>query len=129
MTAVRACVIIVGALWLAVPVALAQTFGSRSHFTEQGGAAVYAAVCASCHMRDGRGATGAATYPALVQDPRLASIDYPILTVLLGQKAMPGFARTLSDQQIADVITYLRTHCGNAYPDATTPAEVAAAGP
>jgi mono/diheme cytochrome c family protein len=129
MTAVRACVILVGALWLAAPVALAQTFGSRLHFTEQGGAAVYAGVCAGCHMPDGRGATGAATYPALARDHRLATIDYPILTVLLGQKAMPGFARTLSDQQIADVINYLRTHFGNAYQDRATPADVAAARP
>jgi mono/diheme cytochrome c family protein len=122
-------VILVAALWLAAPVALAQTFGNRSHFTERGGAAVYAAVCAGCHMSDGRGATGAATYPALAEDRRLANIDYPILTVLLGQKAMPGFARTLSDQQIADVISYVRTHFGNAYPDPVTSADVAAARP
>jgi mono/diheme cytochrome c family protein len=108
---------------------MAQTFGSRSHFTEQGGAAIYASVCAACHMPDGRGASGAGRYPSLAQDPRLAAAAYPIAVVLLGQKAMPGFAETLSDQQIADTVTYIRTHFGNAFPDAVTAAEVAAVRP
>jgi len=104
----------------------AQTFGSRSHFTEEGGAAIYASVCAACHMADGRGARGAGAYPSLAQDRDLADLAYPIALLLLGQKAMPGFAHLLSDQQIADVTNYVRTHFGNAYPDRATPAAVAA---
>jgi mono/diheme cytochrome c family protein len=106
--------------------ASAQTFGSRSHFTEQGGQAIYASVCAACHMANGRGAQGAGTYPSLVQDRNLAQRAYPIAMLLMGQKAMPGFSRLLSDQQIADVTNYIRTHFGNAYADRATPAEVAA---
>ena len=34
-----------------------------THFTEQGGAAVFGAVCAACHMRDGHGAEGAGPLP------------------------------------------------------------------
>ena len=122
------------ALVIAAPAAMAQnhaapTFGSRTHFTEQGGAAVYMAVCAACHMQSGLGASGAGSYPSLAQDPRLATADYPLAVVLLGQKAMPSFAETLSDQQIADVIGYVRTHFGNAYPGGVTAAEVAAARP
>lgn len=117
---------------IGIPAAIAQTahrptFGSRSHFTEQGGAAVYAGVCAACHMPGGLGASGAGSYPALARDPDLAAAAYPIAVVLLGQKAMPSFAETLSDQQIADVIGYVRTHFGNAYLDGVTPSEVAAA--
>jgi mono/diheme cytochrome c family protein len=120
---------LLAAIVVGIPAAMAQTFGSRSHFTEQGGAAIYASVCAACHMPDGRGASGAGRYPSLAQDPRLAAAAYPIAVVLLGQKAMPGFAETLSDQQIADTVTYIRTHFGNAFPDAVTAAEVAAVRP
>jgi mono/diheme cytochrome c family protein len=115
-----------GALLIAAPVALGQSFGDPFHFTEQGGAAIYAGICAGCHMPDGRGATGAATYPALAQDARLQAAGYPIAIVLHGQKAMPGFARSLSDQQIADVVGFLRTHFGNAYPDMPSAADVKA---
>jgi mono/diheme cytochrome c family protein len=103
----------------------AQTFGSRSHFTEQGGAAIYAAVCAACHMANGEGARGAGAYPSLVRDRDLADVAYPVAMLLVGEKAMPGFARLLSDQQIADVTNYVRTHFGNTYPDRATPAMVA----
>jgi mono/diheme cytochrome c family protein len=120
---------LLAAIVVGIPAAMAQTFGSRSHFTEQGGAAIYASVCAACHMPDGRGASGAGRYPSLAQDPRLAAAAYPIAVVLLGQKAMPGFAETLSDQRIADTVTYIRTHFRNAFPDAVTAAEVAAVRP
>jgi len=114
---------------IAAPAAMAQSFGSRTHFTEQGGAAIYAGVCAACHMPDGLGASGAGRYPSLAHDARLAAEAYPIGVVVQGQRAMPGFAETLSDQQIAEVITYVRTHFGNAYADGVTPAQVAAARP
>jgi mono/diheme cytochrome c family protein len=120
---------ILAASVIAIPAAMAQTFGSRTHFTEQGGAAIYAAVCAACHMPDGLGASGAGSYPSLARNPGLAAGAYPVAVVILGQKAMPSFAATLSDQQIADVISYVRTHFGNAYTDIVTAAEVAAARP
>jgi mono/diheme cytochrome c family protein len=47
--------------------------------------------------------------------------------VVNGQKAMPAFGPMLSDQQIADVINYVRTHFGNNYKDAVKPADVKAA--
>jgi mono/diheme cytochrome c family protein len=121
--------LIAAAMVIGLPAAMAQSFGSRTHFTEQGGAAIYAGICAACHMPDGLGASGAGSYPALAHDARLAAAAYPIDVVLQGQRAMPGFADTLSDQQIAEVISYVRTHFGNAYADGVTPAEVAAARP
>jgi mono/diheme cytochrome c family protein len=83
-------------------------FGSASHFTEPTGAAIYRSVCAGCHMADGQGAAGAGTYPALAGNQRLAAIGYPITVVLNGRHGMPGFGRLLSDQQIADVVDYIR---------------------
>jgi len=43
-----------------------------------------------------------------------------------GLNGMPPFADMMTDQQIADVVNYVRTHFGNRYRDAVTPAEVKA---
>jgi len=68
---------------------------------------------------------GAGMYPALAGDPKLAIAGYPIAVVANGQKAMPAFLGTkLSDQQIADVVNYIRTHFDNHYTDRVTAADV-----
>jgi mono/diheme cytochrome c family protein len=102
------------------------TFGSPSVFTEQGGEAVYRSVCAGCHMPDGHGASGAGSYPSLANDPRLSAFGYPISVVLKGQKAMPPFAYSLTDDQIAAVVNYVRGHFGNGFTDVISAADVAA---
>ena len=116
-------------LLLAGPAAAQEgpSFGAPYAFTEQGGAALYRWVCAGCHMPDGRGAAGAGAYPSLVGDARLAAPGYPLAVVLRGQKGMPGFGWMLTDAQVADVVGYVRTNFGNAYPDGPTAAEVKAA--
>ena len=101
------------------------TFGNPMHFTEEDGRAVYAAACAGCHMPDGRGAVGAASYPALAGDGRLAAASYPITRVLLGKGAMPPLGRTLSDAQVAAVVGYIRTSFGNDYTPAPAASDVA----
>jgi mono/diheme cytochrome c family protein len=40
---------------------------------------------------------------------------------------MPVFGAAFSDQQIADVVNYIRTHFGNSYKDRVTPDDVKAA--
>jgi mono/diheme cytochrome c family protein len=96
-------------------------------FREQGGAAVYANLCAACHQAEGRGAIGAAAYPALAKNPDLASADYVEAVVLAGKNAMPPLGGMLSDAQVADLVGYVRTHFGNDYPEAVSAADVAAA--
>ena len=103
----------------------APTFGNPFRFTEVSGAAIYQSVCAGCHMADGRGAVGAAAYPRLAGDVLLASADYAATRVLLGSGAMPPFARSLSDEQIAAVVDYIRTHFGNSTPGAPVASEIA----
>jgi mono/diheme cytochrome c family protein len=104
------------------------------------GQQVYTHICQGCHMPDGKGAEGAGRYPAFAGNPRLASASYMAVTVLYGRHDMPSFKITeredeeakfmrsaeLSDQQVADVINYIRTHFGNHYTDALTSADVAA---
>lgn len=89
------------------------------------GEQVYKAVCQSCHMADGKGAIGAGLMPALAANPRLAAPAYPIIMIARGRGAMPGFVGTLSAAQAANVVTYVRTHFGNAYATPVTEAEVA----
>jgi mono/diheme cytochrome c family protein len=96
-------------------------------FEERGGAALFASVCAGCHQPDGSGASGAAAYPALAENGNVASADYMERLLLNGQRAMPPVGQMMSDQQIADVINYVRTHFGNAYGEAVSPEDVEAA--
>ncbi len=90
------------------------------------GAAIYQHVCQGCHMPDGRGAVGAAAYPALAKNGKLADADYPITMVLNGHGDMPWFGAMLNDAQIAAVVSYIRTHLGNDDETPVTPADVAA---
>lgn len=99
---------------------------SGQQFTEQGGEALYKAICQGCHMPDAKGAKGAGAYPALAGDPALTARAYPVFMVVSGRKAMPAFGGNLTDQQIADVVNYLRSHFGNQYTDQVTASEVRA---
>jgi mono/diheme cytochrome c family protein len=47
--------------------------------------------------------------------------------LLDGLRGMPPLGRMMSDEQVADVVNYVRTHFGNSYADALSPADVAAA--
>lgn len=111
--------------------ALAQSksddFADPAHFGQQDGAALYHGICQGCHMPAGQGAVGAGAYPALARDAHLATAGFAVLVVLNGSKAMPGFAPMLSDAQVAAVVNYIRGNFGNAYSDAVTPADIAAA--
>jgi mono/diheme cytochrome c family protein len=111
-------------LVLAAPaVAQESRDGTFPHTT---GEALYQNICQGCHMPDAKGATGAGRYPALANDPKLAQAGYPVSVVLHGQKAMPWFADDLSDEQVAAVVTYIRTHFGNRYFGKVKPEDVKA---
>lgn len=98
---------------------------NRNLLPQQGGEALYKGICQDCHMPDGRGAIGAGQYPALAKNPKLAEPGYPISVVTHGLKSMPAFGNALSDQQIADVVNYIRAgHFGNAYKDKVKPEDV-----
>jgi mono/diheme cytochrome c family protein len=89
-------------------------------FPQQSGEDLFRNICQGCHMPDAKGATGAGSYPALASNPRLAAAIYPITVVLHGQRAMPPFGESLDDQQVANVINYVRSHFGNHYKDQVT---------
>ena len=115
---------------LAVPVlttpASAQ-FGPPQPLPQQGGEAIYKGICQDCHMPDAKGAKGAGAYPALAGNEKLSVSGYPVSVVVHGLKSMPAFGGSLTDQQVADIVNYVRSHFGNHYTDAVTPADVKAA--
>ena len=92
------------------------------------GAIVYQEVCQACHMANAKGGEGAGRIAALANNPNLKYPEYPIGIVTGGKGAMPWFRGQLTDQQIADAITYVRTHFGNNYKGKVTAAMVAESG-
>jgi len=95
-------------------------------FSFQGGPAIFSNVCQGCHMPQAQGAVGAGMYPALAKDEKLETAGYPVAVVTHGQKAMPAFGPLLSDQQIADVVNYVRGNFGNKFKDKVSAADVKA---
>ncbi|WP_047306756.1 c-type cytochrome [Pseudomonas fluorescens] len=100
------------------------------------GAAVYIDNCAACHRTDGQGYTR--VFPALAGNPVLQSADATSLIhiVLKGGTlpathsapstfSMPPFAWRLSDQEVADVVNFIRSSWGN-QASAVQPGDVAA---
>ena len=91
------------------------------------GEKVYATACVACHQPNGKGTPPA--FPPLdgsktVQGPK----DNQVATVLNGRQgtAMAAF-KSLSDVELAAVITYTRNSWGNKTGDAVTPADIKAA--
>ena len=100
------------------------------------GGALFTANCSACHQASGEGLPGA--FPPLKGNDVVNAADAAkhmqvVLQGLHGNKvggvvygsAMPPFAGTLSDAEIADIIDYERSSWGN-HGQPVTPAQVAA---
>jgi mono/diheme cytochrome c family protein len=120
-------------------VSRADTSGSlvTTNVGQMTGEQIYGHICQACHMAQGQGASGAGHYPKLAGDPALASWQLVALTVIGGRNGMPGFglspmaaidvqSASMSDEQIAAVVNYVRSHFGNHYHDRVSPARVGA---
>jgi len=112
------------------------SFTSTAGLKSNTGEEVYTHICQGCHMPDGQGASGAGHYPSLAANQNLATWQYVAITVLGGRNGMPPFGlpasqveetRTvhLSDDQIADVVNYVRSHFGNGYEKTVTGSQIA----
>jgi mono/diheme cytochrome c family protein len=93
-------------------------------FPQKTGEEIFKGICQGCHMPDAKGAVGAGMYPALANNPHLEAAGYPVGVILHGQKAMPWFSDYFTDEQVANVVNYVRTHFGNHYTDKVTAADV-----
>jgi mono/diheme cytochrome c family protein len=101
------------------------------------GEKLYRGACIACHEADGSGAPR--IYPPLPGNANLQSADpASALRIILdgaetittprapNKGSMPAYAKKMSDQEIADVTTYIRNSWGNAA-SPVTPAQVAKA--
>jgi mono/diheme cytochrome c family protein len=104
-------------------------FGNPARFMAPTGEGLYADICQGCHMPEGVGAVGAGAYPALARNPKLESAGYLLALVINGRNAMPAFGDLLTDQQVAAVVNYVRTHFGNQFADEVTAADAKGARP
>ncbi|MEN3338608.1 MAG: hypothetical protein V7647_2284 [Acidobacteriota bacterium] len=80
------------------------------------GQGVYASLCIACHQEDGRGREKLA--PSLVGSTlALAAPEIPVRILLNGKEGeiglMPPLGSSLSDEQIAGALTYVRRQWGN----------------
>jgi mono/diheme cytochrome c family protein len=76
------------------------------------GAKTYEDACAACHMPKGEGVEGA--FPKLAGSPIVVGPAEPLADLLIvGRGGMPSFAADLSDAQLAEVLTYVRSSWGN----------------
>lgn len=101
----------------------------------QRGKEVYTNFCMSCHMADGKGSD---IYPPVAKTDYLKKSAKTLINIiLLGQSGeivvnkkkydalMPAQAY-LTDEQIADVLNYIRNSLGNKIPGTITPQQVKA---
>ena len=109
------------------PSASGRALSAGPRFVEKGGEELFTNICQGCHMPDGKGATGAGSYPSLAGNDHLEASGYPVAVVLYGQRGMPPFGAMMSDEQVAAVVNYVRTHFGNRYHDTVTLEDVRAA--
>ncbi|RYE97298.1 MAG: c-type cytochrome, partial [Oxalobacteraceae bacterium] len=102
----------------------------RAGHDDTRGAQLYLDNCAACHRTDGK--SNAITFPALPGNPTVLADDPASLVrlVLAGSRlpstkerpsdlAMPGFAWRLSDDETAQLVTFVRQSWGNHAPAAT----------
>jgi mono/diheme cytochrome c family protein len=119
------------------PVATEAAVTAPSSTQMASGEKLYKGACIACHELDGRGAPR--IYPPLPGNANLQSENpaSAIRIVLDGAEtittprapntgSMPPYAGKMSDQEVADVVSYIRNAWGNAAP-AVTAAEVAKA--
>jgi nitrite reductase (NO-forming) len=124
------CLIVITAFFAGSPFQKKQNFDLKSSVTR--GAEIYTAYCVSCHMDNGEGLQD--FYPPVAKsDYLMADKNRSIQQVLYGVSGemtvngkkynleMSGF--DLTDQEVSDVLNYIRNSFGNKGA-AVTPAEV-----
>lgn len=77
--------------------------GSTAQGDAASGSKVFENNCLSCHGKEGAGGSG----PTLQGDDFAADYDKVVKQVTNGGGGMPAFEGQISDQEIADVATYI----------------------
>ena len=109
--------------------------GGSATATNSNGAKVFSNNCSSCHGAQGQGLPGA--FPPLANNPMVTGDPNKVIGAVLGglhapitvggqtyNGTMPPWKGTLSNKDIADVITYIRGSLGNNHASPVTEAQV-----
>ncbi|WP_254062781.1 cytochrome c [Caulobacter sp. S45] len=90
----------------------ALALAEAAHAEPPDGAAIFKQNCAACHQARAQGVPGA--FPALAGDAFVNGDPKAVAQVLLnGRGGMPNFREDLTNEQIASVLSYVRTSWGN----------------
>ena len=93
--------------------------GDRAY---QRGAAIYAGACSACHDQGRQATSGAALHLALGTAMTVPTSANLVRIILEGidppdssaGRRMPGFANELADEQVSDLVAYIREYFGRA---------------
>jgi cytochrome c6 len=97
---------------VAAALAIAGALGVQSAVAQASGEQLYNDNCAACHQKMGQGIPGA--FPPLKADKLALGDPKPLALLMMhGRGAMPAFKDSLSDAQLASVMTYVRSAWGN----------------
>jgi mono/diheme cytochrome c family protein len=97
---------------VAAALALAGVLGVQSASAQASGEQLYNDNCAACHQKAGQGIPGA--FPPLKGDKfALGDEATAAFLLLTGRGGMPAFKDSLSDDELATIMTYVRTAWGN----------------
>ncbi len=120
----------------AAPAEAATVSSTTTSAASSPGAPVFSQNCSSCHGAQGQGVPG--TFPPLANNPVVTGDPNKVIGILLSglhgsisvggstyNGQMPAWKGTLTNKQIADVITYIRGSLGNNKAPAVTEAQVA----
>lgn len=117
---------IIGAITIIIIAITSQSFykTNTQASTISNGKNVYTMYCQSCHMEDGNGVEGA--FPSLVKSSNLTDKNRLVKIILQGMRGpivVKGVkynaemaSISLTDQETADVINYIRNSWGNNAP-------------
>lgn len=107
--------------------ASASAAAAKNPASASDGAVVYIANCSSCHQTNGQGIPGA--FPPLAGNPTVTGNPVAVIAIVKGglegrlvvngqaySGIMPRWRGVLTDEQIASVITYVRSSWKNSAP-------------
>jgi mono/diheme cytochrome c family protein len=106
------------------PTLAAESFSGLGPGSVQPGQKIYEQTCLTCHQADAGGVPNMT--PPLQKSPYVQGPSVKLIGIVLNglkdgveiegetySNPMPAFSTVLKDQEIADVLTYLRSHFGN----------------
>ncbi len=93
-----------------------------AHWEAQG-EVIYEANCATCHGFEGEGQGD--IFPPLANNDVVRGAEGTVIVLpMYGRGAMPGFSSLLTDEEMAMVLSYIRTRWGN-NAEPISPAQIA----